>query len=80
MAEALCQAMVDRSWQLEALDNLPTSLATPIREVLRICQISPKMSYQLETYKLIERPDLFEFAGGSSAAYEVPVSEGNRSV
>jgi len=75
LAEALASAMVERNWTLESLDRLPISLAIPIREVLRICQISPRMTYPLETYKLIDRADLFEFIRGGSVDYDIRTPE-----
>jgi hypothetical protein len=75
LAEELAAAMVERNWTLESLDNLPLSLAIPIREVLRICQIGPRMTYALETYKLIDRADLFEFVRGATTNYDIPTPE-----
>jgi anaphase-promoting complex subunit 1 len=80
LAESLCSAMVERNWSLKSLENLPISLATPIREVFKICQISPKMSYSLEVYKLIDREDLFEFARGIASGIEASNTEDDPSV
>lgn len=80
LAEALCSAMVERNWSLKSLDDLPVSLAIPIKEILKICQISPKMSYSLETYRLIDREDLFEFARGIASNFEAPEAESDSSV
>jgi len=80
LAESLCNAMVERNWTLESLETLPISLSTPIREVLKICQISPKMSYSLEVYKLIDREDLFEFARGIASGFEASNTEDDPSV
>jgi hypothetical protein len=77
LAEELAAAMVERNWTLESLDCLPPSLAVPIREVLRICQIGPRMTYALETYKLIDRADLFEFVRGASTNYDMFTPENN---
>jgi hypothetical protein len=75
LAEGLAAAMVERNWTLESLDRLPLPLAIPIREVLRICQIGPRMTYPLETYKLIDRADLFEFVRGASTNYDITAPE-----
>lgn len=69
-AEGLALVMIERNWKLEMLNLIPLCLAIPIREILRICQISPKMTYPLEMYTLIDRPDLFEFARGGFPAPE----------
>lgn len=58
--EALTSLMIERKWTRESLDSLPICLQIPIRESLRLLQISPKLSYPLETYELIDRPDLLE--------------------
>lgn len=75
LSEELAHAMVERNWTLESIDNLPVSLAIPIREVLKTCQISPRMTYSLETYRLIDRDDLYEFVKGTSANYNMPTTE-----
>ena len=80
LAEELANTMVERNWTLDTLDKLPVSLALPIREVLKTCQISPRMTYSLETYKLIDREDLFEFVRGASANYDIPTPENDSSV
>jgi hypothetical protein len=80
LAELLSSSMVERNWSLKSLENLPMSLAIPIREVLKICQISPKMSYSLEVYKLIDREDLFEFARGFASEIEASNTEDDPSV
>ena len=58
--ETLTNLMNERKWTRESLDSLPICLQVPIRESLRLLQISPKLSYPLETYELIDRPDLLE--------------------
>lgn len=80
LSEELATTMVERNWTLESLDKLPVSLALPIREVLKTCQISPRMTYSLETYKLIDRDDLFEFVKGVSTNYDIPAPEPEVSV
>lgn len=69
LAETLVTSMVERNWHQGSLETLIVPLAIPLLEILRICQISPKTTYSLDIYSLIDRPDLHEFAKGS---YEMP--------
>jgi hypothetical protein len=72
LAEALAASMVERDWHHNSIETLILPLATPIMENLRICQISPKTTYSLDTYSLIDRPDLHEFAKGAYVMPDTP--------
>lgn len=72
LAEALAASMVERNWHQGLIESLIVPIATPIIENLRICQISPKTTYSLDTYALIDRPDLYEFAKGTYVMPDTP--------
>ena len=63
-AEQLLLEMVKRNWTAESLDSLPLSLAMPLRENLRLCQLFPEPTYHLEAYEIIGRMDMFESVKG----------------
>ncbi|PVF92755.1 putative APC1-subunit of anaphase-promoting complex [Serendipita vermifera] len=78
LGETLACHMVTRNWSLRNLDSLPISLAIPLREMLRVAQISSKMSYTPETYELIDRPDLRDLVRGAVAEGEIPAEDNEK--
>jgi hypothetical protein len=80
LGETLACHMVARNWSLRNLESLPMSLAIPIREMLRVAQISSKMSYTPETYELIDRPDLRDLVRGTVADGEIPEEDNEKMV
>lgn len=57
-SEMAVQAMLAFRWSLREVEELAIGVASPIREALRTCQLSPPGDWPTEAYILVGRGDL----------------------
>ncbi len=76
-AVASLQLLDVMKFKLQDLQHLPLGIASPIREALRTCQLSPGGDWSVAAYRLIGRSDLAE---GFTDKPAIAVNNGYRSV
>ena len=61
-AEAAVLMMAQRGYTPDFLNLLPLSIATPLREAARTCQLGPPADWPVNAYEFVGRNDLTEGA------------------